>query len=316
MERSKSRAMADLLATKELGLSSPKEQALYAQLMQQRTKIASLQTQLFALTTGTPNAQTKEKIAEKSASIQALEKEYARLMTRMYQEAPRLQELVLAQPAALERLQQAMRAEHFEVVQYLVIDTGLILWHIGPDSVTVRNVFIPRQELVTKVIALQNSLSDRYRAFDATFDQETARELFLFLIQPVLGSIRGNRLVIIPHEELHRLPFQSLINPADGRFLGERFQLSYAPSATVLLSLKRTGNVKGGRLLAIADPELPATQEEVRAIGQFYPNRSKVVQNALAPESDVKTWIGNYDVIHPKTWSSASSAIKARPPRS
>jgi hypothetical protein len=186
MERSKSRAMADLLATKELGLSNPKEQALYAQLMQQRTKIASLQTQLFALTTGTPNAQTKEKIAEKSASIRALEKEYARLMTRMYQEAPRLQGLVLAQPAALERLQQAMRAEHFEVVQYLVMDTGLILWHIGPDSVTVRNVFIPRQELVTKVIALPNSLSDRYRAFDATFDQETARELFLFLIQEAL----------------------------------------------------------------------------------------------------------------------------------
>ena len=34
----------------------------------------------------------------------------------------------------------AMRAARFELVQYLVQESGVVVWHIGPDSITVRNV--------------------------------------------------------------------------------------------------------------------------------------------------------------------------------
>ena len=37
-----------------------------------------------------------------------------------------------------------MRAERFELIQYLVQESGVIVWHIRPDSVTARNVFLPR----------------------------------------------------------------------------------------------------------------------------------------------------------------------------
>ncbi len=294
MERSKSRAMADLLAARELTLSDPRDRALYAELVQMRTRIASQQTQLFALTTGPPDARTKERITQSSAAIQVLEAEHARLLARIGQEAPRVQELVVARPASLDQLQRAMREERFEVLQYLVLDTGLILWHIGPDTVTVRNVFIPRSELVAKVAALQKSLADPKEAFD----QETARELFLFLIQPAVASMRGNRLVIIPHEELHQIPFQALVDPANNQVLGERFQISSAPSATVLLALKPAGAIKGGRLLAVADPDILAAPDEVQAIAQLYPAGSKVVTQTLARETDLKGWVGNYDLVH------------------
>ena len=181
------------------------------------------------------------------------------MSSRIAAEAPRLQNLVDTKPASLKALQDAMRAERFEVVQYLVQDSGVIVWHIGPDSVTARNVFLPRTQVMSKVASLQKSLSDR----NAKFDETTARELFLYLIQPVLAQIHSDRLVIVPHEDLNYVPFQVFQNPADGRYLGERFQISYAPSASVLLGFKRFTTLAGARLFAAADPAIVAAVGEV-----------------------------------------------------
>jgi CHAT domain-containing protein len=170
----------------------------------------------------------------------------------------------------------------------------VIVWHIAPDSVTVRNVFLPRSEVIGKVAALQKSLADR----NTRFDETTARELFLFLVQPVLSRIRSDRLVIVPHEDLHYVPFQVFQDPSDGRYLGERFQITYAPSVSVLLGLKRSPGLSGGRLLAVADPGIPAAIPEVQAIAKLFPGRSKVVIDELARESDVKAWVRDVDVIH------------------
>ena len=73
---------------------------------------------------------------------------------------------------------------------------------------------------MSKVASLQKSLSDR----NAKFDESTARELFLYLIQPVLPQVHSDRLVIVPHEDLNYVPFQVFQNPADGKYLGERFK--------------------------------------------------------------------------------------------
>jgi CHAT domain-containing protein len=186
-----------------------------------------------------------------------------------------------------------MRDERYEMLQYLVVESGVVVWHIGPDSVIVRNVFLPRSEVIGKVSALRKSL-DR----NSPFDETTARELFLFLVQPVLAGIRSPRLVIIPHEDLNYIPFQALQDPADGRYLGERFQITYAPSASVLLGLRRSQGLSGGRLLAVADPALTAAGPEVRAIAKLFQGKSKIVLDDLARESDVKTWVRDFDVIH------------------
>jgi CHAT domain-containing protein len=147
---------------------------------------------------------------------------------------------------------------------------------------------------MAKVAALQKSLSDR----NATFDETTARELFLYLIQPVLAEIRSDRLVIVPHEDLNYVPFQVFKNPADGRYLGERFQISYAPSATVLLGFKRSTTLAGSRLYAAADPSIVAAVGEVASVGRLFPGRSRVISDSLAREGDVKAAVRDYDIVH------------------
>jgi CHAT domain-containing protein/tetratricopeptide (TPR) repeat protein len=294
LERSRSRALADLLASRTLGLERAEEQKLYAELTLLRTQIADAQSKLFELVSDPDAAKNAARISALQGQIRTIEAQHQHVLGRMGTEAPRLQTLVVSAPASLTALQQSMREERYEMLQYLVLEHGVILWHITADSVFVRNVFLPRTEVMAKVAALHKSLADR----NVRFDETTATELFLFLVQPALSRIRSERLVIIPHEDLQYLPFQVLQDPADGRYLGERFQITYAPSASVLLALRRSPGLSGGRLLAIADPGIPAAGPEVRAIAQLFPGRSKVVTDTLAQEKDVKAWVRDFEVIH------------------
>ena len=293
-ERSRSRALADLLASRTPSLSTPAEQKLYAESATLRTQIADAQGRLFELESRTGAKTSGSQIGALRTMIRSLDDQYQRVVARMGVEAPRLRNLVVSTPATLDALQASMRKERYELLQYLVTGTGVVVWHIAPDAVTVRNVFLPASELSNKVSALRKSLGDR----NARFDEATARELFLYLIQPVLSRIGTERLVIVPHEDLQSVPFQVFQDPADGRFLGERFQITYAPSASVLLGLRRSSGLSGGRLLAVADPGIPAAGREVTAIARLFPAPARVVTETLARESDVKAWVGDYDVIH------------------
>jgi CHAT domain-containing protein len=268
-----------------------------------RTQIADAQGRLLELASQADAAKKGPQLAALQREIKTLEDREQTAASRVAVEAPRLQNLVTAEPVRLAVLQQSMREEHYEMLQYLVLEHAVLVWHISPSSIVVRNVFLPRSEVMAKVASLQKSLTDSH----ATFDETTARELFLFLIQPFLpGSdrcaadecIRSDKLVIVPHEDLQYVPFQVFQDPADGRYLGERFQITYAPSASVLLGMKRPAGLSGARLLAVADPELTAAPSEVRAIAALFPGRSKVVSDILARESDLKTWVRDFNVIH------------------
>jgi CHAT domain-containing protein/tetratricopeptide (TPR) repeat protein len=294
MERSRSRALADLIASRKLGLARPAEQQLYAESALIRSQIVDAQSRLFELVSVADASKNATQLSDLNARIRTLEGQYQQVASRIAAEAPRLQSLVDARPASLRALQDTMRAERFELVQYLVQDSGVIVWHIGPDTVTVRNVFLPRTQMMAKVASLRKGLSDR----NATFDETAARELFLYLIQPVLGQIHSERLVIVPHEDLTYVPFQAFQNPADGRYLGERFQISYAPSASVLLGFKRSTTLAGGRLFAAADPTIVAAVGEVASIGRLFPGRSRVVSDNLVRESEVKAVLRDYDIVH------------------
>lgn len=299
LERSRSRVMADLLASRPLGLVRPEERRLYGEVVNLKSRIAALQSKLPALTSQA-NPQAQQDAAPITAEIRQLEGDYQALVARIAKAQPRLNELLVSAPASLDKLQQSMRRENYEMLQYLVMEHGVILWHISADGVQVRNVFLPRSNLAEKITQLAQELEIHPSASQAppTFDGRIARELFLFLVQPVQQWLKADRLVIIPHGDLHRLPFQVLQDPSDGHFLGERYALSYAPSATVLLDLKKAASLANGRLLAIADPDLDAAQGEVEAIARLYPQRAKVVKEPLAKEADVKAWAGDYDIVH------------------
>jgi CHAT domain-containing protein len=293
MERSRSRAMADLIFSKKLALAQPEEQVMFGEAQRRRAEIAALQKKLFDYRMRADRESVTSEIKAAEQQIAELEKADREAAARLARKAPRLRELIVSQPASLERVQEMLRRDGSEMLYYLSLDESLILWHIAGESQHVRSILFPRSELKAKVAALRASVSTP----DAKFDEKLARGLFLYLIQPALGWIKTQHLVLIPHAEMHRLPFAALVAPS-GQSLGEMFALSDAPSAGLLLDLKKGGAIENGRLLAAADPDIEEARSEVEAVGSFYPDRSKTVIDALIPESEVKSVAGDYDVLH------------------
>jgi CHAT domain-containing protein len=290
--------MADLIASRSLSLANNEEQTLFSELQTLNANIGAQQEKLFNLTDRQHRDKNIEQIVELQGNIAVLQQGLEQLQSRIAKEAPKLKELTVAQTVTLDSVQRSAAEGDYEVLYYVVMEHALILWHIAGAGVQVKNVFLPHVELMKKTAGLHDSLVSRQNDASARFDENTSRQLFLYLIQPVLASIKSRHLILVPHEELNSIPFQALQDPETGKYLGESFAISYAPSATVLEHLENKSTLKYGRLLAVADPSMYQASDEVNAIGRLYPGRSKVVAQESASKADVKTWVGNYDILH------------------
>ncbi len=135
------------------------------------------------------------------------------------------------------------------------------------------------------------------------------RRLGQLLIAPVraAGYLDNKRaLIIVPHGELHFLPFQALLaDSASDRFLVERFRVTYAPSASLWLQLssrRRNSSSDGVLALAPRTNALPASRGEVDAIGDIYGDRASVLVGAAASERAFRALAPTKSIVHIATY--------------
>jgi CHAT domain-containing protein/tetratricopeptide (TPR) repeat protein len=101
---------------------------------------------------------------------------------------------------------------------------------------------------------------------------EHLREFYRQLIAPIERHLKAAHLIIAPHGFLHYLPFHALF---DGeRYLGDRFSISYTPSASVyyLCSTKNPRTTAGALVLGVPDPSAPHILDEVKAVSSVLSN--------------------------------------------
>ena len=304
-ERSKSRALADLLASRDISFPTEQERSTFAGLMEQRAKVAGLQSNLFALLAqNRPEAE----IAPARSDVAAAEQRYQTILKQIEGSAGKG-----APHGGLEAGHVGAIAAGDARLGLRDPDVSRRPERVDPVASQRRRRAYPQRLHSPERIERQGAralrqLADRKVGFDA----ETARELYLFLVAPARHAVdRSRRLVIIPSAELHQVPFGALQNPADGRFLGEEFELSYASSATVLLGMKPRRSPRDAALPAVADPEFKA---EVDAVAALYPGRATIVgAPMLATKKDVVSRLADYDVVH---LSSTASSTAGNPCRS
>jgi CHAT domain-containing protein len=135
------------------------------------------------------------------------------------------------------------------------------------------------------------------------------QRLHRLLIEPVerSGALRGARtLLIAPHAELHYLPFAALIGRDTARrFLVERYDVAYVPSAALWLRLAdRHSGARSSGILAFAPrPDaLPASRDEVRAIHTLFGRDATVLSAAAATEAQFRARGGRFAIIHFATY--------------
>jgi len=272
-EQLRARATADLLSSSQLRFPSERERRLYAELMTARAENAA------ALNASGDLVRVNAKLAE--------------LLGRIRQEAPSLLELVDAEPVKFDQLQAATRETPFDLVYYFLHQGRVIVWHIGPSHSQVRAYFAPASELLRLGTNLKDSLSGK----SAPFDSNAAKDLYSLLIAPMSSWIETNHLVIIPAPELQGLPFQTLLDETDGKFLGEKVAISYAPSASVAVRSRPGSKLEGAKVLTVIGPGLEHAEAEAATVAANYPH-SQVLRGSRATRSALIKQASGQTIVH------------------
>ena len=137
-------------------------------------------------------------------------------------------------------------------------------------------------------------------------DRATAahlKTLYEELIAPVRSLLTTPHLVIVPHGQLHYLPFHALYDGEE--FLLDRFFISYAPSASVfaLCHGARLETQTGSLVLGIPDQHAPLIREEVEAVHRSLPG-SHLLLGAAATHQALAQHAESCRVIHVATHGS------------
>jgi len=123
------------------------------------------------------------------------------------------------------------------------------------------------------------------------------RTLYDSLIKPIRGHLDRGHLIVAPHEFLHYLPFHALLE--GGEYLGDRYSISYTPSASVhyLCVTKGSPASDGALVLGVPDPSAPQILDETRAVASVLPN-SEVFLGADATQQVLREYGARSRFVH------------------
>ncbi len=113
----------------------------------------------------------------------------------------------------------------------------------------------------------------RYASSLRQSTRDSLCQLYDLLLRPFSECLVCDNLIIVPHGELHNVPFHAL---CDGqRYLLEQMGVSYAPSATIFHHISTTKNETVARrplIIGLTDATIPFAQVEAEALAQIFPD--------------------------------------------
>ena len=150
--------------------------------------------------------------------------------------------------------------------------------------------------------ALARSAGDPRRADRMEPDARRALgRLYEAILAPISGAIAGvHRLVFVPFGPLHAVPFHAL---HDGQeYLVERVRVRYAPSASVLRSLRTSAaeassDRRGALIVGVPDEAAPGIEAEVRSISDALPG-SALLMDPEATLASLRERCRGVELIH------------------
>jgi CHAT domain-containing protein/Tfp pilus assembly protein PilF len=303
-ERLRAREMLDLLVRGRISSSSAGDLASREQDL--RRRIAELSQTLDEPPAGAQARRGPDVSVGAGVSRDALlraQAAYAELLLEMRERAPRHTALVAGETATWRDVAGRLGAREV-FVEYLLSDSGSLALVVTRDTIVAVDLGASRRELARLVEFARGTIEPRGSRPDSLW-RGPMRRLHERLIGPLedAGLLEGkSRLVIVPHAELHYVPFAALLGP-DGRFLIERHEAAVAPSASVWIALReRSGARATGGVLAFAPrPDaLPASRSEVAAIARL--TRARVLTEGAATEATLRREAGAYRVLHLATY--------------
>ncbi len=225
-----------------------------------------------------------------------------KLMDKISRSGLEVSSLVTVTPFSIDSL-QALISENQTILEYYIAPGFLYIFVVNRMTAHCVRVEISNFRMLAMVQnfrqELQNPRSQKHRA--------SAKSLYRILIHPVIGSIQTDRLIMIPHEQLHYIPFAALMDESD-RYLIDRFALTTLPSASLLRYIVQKRKKSGSDLAALSflglgNPDAPKfawlqeAENEVRTIGDMF-TLKEILTRDQATKGAFLNRGKNYDIIH------------------
>lgn len=294
-ERSKARALVDMLASKS-DLSGG-----------DRTNTE----ELTGLLREVDDLEHKAKIlvAENEAGQPSARRSVEQKQKQILQADPEFSSLVAVTPPDVEAI-QALLPENETLIEYYGGETGLFAFVVTRNEI--RAVALGPVDIKEKVSGFRTWIQTppaEVRGLrlakskgPVSHGNKTGEELYNDLIAPLSKHISTRNLTIVPHGALHYLPFNALSN--GNTYLIDRYRVRVLPSASVMAFLKNDKQNYKGKLLAFGNPDLgnpaldlPGAEAESRAITRKVPQASLYTRKN-ATETVAKADGSRYKYVH------------------
>ena len=291
LERSKSRALVDMLAGKQdfatATLDSDKVRALLA-----RADKADMDARVQVIGAPGPDAGGQPPATpagnQRSLNVAPASREIESV-------APELASLVTVMSTPLTEI-QARIPEDEALIEYYYDDKALYAFVLTRDGL--QGAKLEVQGLEDDIRALRAGIddekSDAWRA--------ASRSLYARLIKPIEAIAARPRLIVVAHAALHYLPFAALHDGSS--FLIDRASLRFLPSASVIRYLRTEKITKAAGLLALGNPDLgdprfdlQFAEEEALAVTQTVP-QSRALVRKEATESALREFGSGFTYLH------------------
>jgi len=270
-ERAKSRGLVELLA-QHLPSVQAREDSL-------RRRIGRLREELNVhYMQSRPETRSRQAVLN-FETIVTKEREIARALREVAIKDSEYVSLQQVNVAGLQEVQQFI-PDRTTLIEYFITQEELIAFVISRRSARA----VRRLAYAGHVRALHEKLSfqlDNFllgrefiRAHSEQILEVTThylQALHKTLVEPLLAEISTPHIIIVPHGSLHHLPFHAFY---DGScYLSDRFEITYAPSASVLRYCMEKPEVADAPpvIVGVADTNAPMVDFEVSAMRKIFP---------------------------------------------
>ena len=281
VERAKSRALVDLLASRKTFGGDPRLQ----------DEVKAMLVELEAL-----------ELAEKAeASIGSVERTAQRTIAataardRLRRLPPGLAALVSVAPVRISEIQSSLGADE-TLLEYFQSDGEIYVFVV--DRERVKGLRLDAPDVDREIERFRRALE----APGSTEHERSARDLYARLVEPVESLIRSPKLVVVPHGGLHYLPFNALKSTSG--FVIDRWSVRYLPSASAMQHIRAESQEPRRSVLAVGNPDagpavpkLKHAETEAVEIGGLFP-RSKVLVGKEATETTFRRLAGEFGYLH------------------
>ncbi|NES84120.1 MAG: CHAT domain-containing protein [Moorea sp. SIO2B7] len=273
IELAKARAFLNQVANKQIDIRQGTDQQLLAQEKTLRQKINPKKQQLSRLLRSGNHQQQVDTITNLQSEITSLEQDYSDFIRQLKRNHPETANFVTVNAASLSEIQALIPRDTSLVVYYVTSDRTLALI-ITRKQLTPITLSVTRQTLA--------DLIDGVYEYDfANFQTDNLQRLHQHLIKSLQANLTHKKLIIVPHNILHYIPFAALTK--DGtNYLIDNYTISSLPSASILPLLPKKRKAKTTSMLALGNPtfDLAYAEQEVIAISDLFKSKPHIGKNA------------------------------------